>query len=136
MAKALLRKSPTRKRATKGERMVQRILELDESIDQLCDVLLRYRNSNVELAELIASGGSAREAIGNPRVPQRRRRELTVTLDAFEAARHQYRLALFALCMEEGASITEVGRALGISRQRASVLVKAANRKRGRARGN
>jgi hypothetical protein len=116
--------------------MVQRILELDESIDQLCDVLLRYRNSNVELAELIASGGSAREAIGNPRVPQRRRRELTVTLDAFEAARHQYRLALFALCMEEGASITEVGRALGISRQRASVLVKAANRKRGRARGN
>ena len=82
---------------------------------------MRFRNSNAELAELVARGGSVRAAIGIE-VPQRRRRELTAALDAFEAARHEFRLALFAVCLEEGASISEVGRALGVSRQRASRL--------------
>jgi DNA-directed RNA polymerase sigma subunit (sigma70/sigma32) len=88
-------------------------------------VLVRFKNSNAELAELVASGGSVRDALG-VEVPQRRRRELTTMLDEFEACRHEFRLALFAVCLEEGATISEIGRALGVSRQRASRLVKEA----------
>jgi hypothetical protein len=106
---------------TNKDDLLRRILELDEAIDRLLDVLVRFKNSNVELAELVARGGSARDAIG-VEVPQRRRRELTATLDIFEAARHEYRLALFALCLREGASISEVGRGFGVSRQLAARL--------------
>jgi hypothetical protein len=47
---------------------------------------------------------------------------VTEAIQEFEAARHQLRLALFSLGKEEGASISEVGRVLGISRQLASRL--------------
>ena len=95
----------------------------------LGDVLERFRGSNGELFELVARGGSVRDAIG-VEVPQRRRRELTAALDAFEAARHQFRLAIFTRCLAEGASMSEIGRALGVSRQRASVLARQALRPR------
>jgi transposase-like protein len=88
-------------------------------------VLVRFKSSNEDFAELVASGGSVREAVGVD-IPQRRRRELTIMLDEFEAARHEFRQALFAVCLEEGATISEIGRALGVSRQRASRLVREA----------
>ena len=50
------------------------------------------------------------------------RRRVTEVIEDFEAARHRLRLALFAVGKEEGVSISEVGRVLGISRQLASRL--------------
>jgi DNA-directed RNA polymerase sigma subunit (sigma70/sigma32) len=119
--------APLRTRTTTRNRLVQRISQLDESNDRLRDVLQRFKRSNGELSALVKRGDSVRDAIG-VEVPQRRRREMTAALDAFEAARHEFRLALFVLCMEEGASISEIGRALGVSRQRASHLAAEATR--------
>jgi hypothetical protein len=95
--------------------------QLDEVNDRLRDVLGRFKKSSAELAGVVEEGGSVRDAVGFE-IPQRRRRELTATLDQFEGARQEFRLALFALCLEEGASMSEIARAFGISRQRASVL--------------
>jgi len=47
---------------------------------------------------------------------------MTESMEEFEAARYQLRLAIFALGQEEGSSISEFARALGISRQFASRL--------------
>lgn len=111
------------------EELLRAIDQLTETNDRLIDVLRRLLKSNSELTRLVSSGGSVRDALG-VEVPQRRRRELTATLDAFEAARQEYRLAIFARCLEEGATISEIGRALGISRQRASVLARKVALKR------
>jgi len=51
-----------------------------------------------------------------------RRSEVTDALGEFEAARHQVRLAMFALAKEQGSSFSDLARALGISRQLASRL--------------
>ena len=123
------RPSPEAAARSNREWLVQQLAELDEATDRLCEALLRLRRSNAELSALVVRNESAREAIGDAEVPQRRRRELTSLLDEFEAARHQFRLALFAQCLEEGASVAEVGRALGISRQLASRLVSEAQLK-------
>lgn len=110
--------------------LLRAIRQLGDVNDRLLDVLLRFKKSNRQLVDLVAEGGSVREAMG-VEVPQRRRRELTAALDAFEAARHQFRLAIFARCLEEGATISEIGRALGVSRQRASVLAREAAKRQG-----
>jgi DNA-directed RNA polymerase sigma subunit (sigma70/sigma32) len=106
--------------------------ELVEANDNLHRVLERHKRSHLELTQVVLRGESVRDAIGFE-VPQRRRRELTATLDAFETARHEFRLVLFALCMEEGATISEIGRALGVSRQRASHLAREAAEVLGRS---
>jgi transposase-like protein len=110
-----------RSSSAQRKQLIRKISDLDEANDRLRDVLVRFRKSSAELAALVERGDSVREAVGFE-IPQRRRRELTATLDQFEGARQEFRLALFALCMEEGASMSEIARAFGISRQRASVL--------------
>ena len=52
----------------------------------------------------------------------RHRSEVTACMDDYEGARHRIRLAVFKRCLSEGASISEVGRLLSISRQLASRL--------------
>jgi len=108
--------------------LLRAIAQANVVADRLRDVLERFAKSNGELTALIESGGSVRDALGIE-VPQRRRRELTAALDDFEAARHQFRLAVFSRCLDEGASMSEIGRALGVSRQRASVLARQATTK-------
>lgn len=48
------------------------------------------------------------------------RQQLNETLEAFEHCRHQVRLALTAAGMDEGMTISDTGRAWGVSRQLAS----------------
>ena len=60
---------------------------------------------------------------------------MTEAVEESEAARHQLRLALFAVGKEEGASISEVGRVLGISRQLASRLAGEATNAGSRVEG-
>ena len=50
------------------------------------------------------------------------RQEITHDLETFEEARHTVRVALFAVATEQGTSISDIGRALDISRQLASRL--------------
>ncbi len=54
------------------------------------------------------------------------RSALTGAMKEFEATRHQARLALVAMSVEEGSSIAEIGRSWGVSRQLASRWVQEA----------
>src|SRR5580658_4854945 len=101
--------------------LARRIDELVECSERLRQLLRRYEKANGDLAKLIASGEPAISALTKVKTPVRRR-EVTETFEEFDAARHQVRLALLALCLEEGANRSEVGRVLGISRQLASRL--------------
>jgi transposase-like protein len=109
----------------KSKLLVRRISELVESSVALRELLVRYERANINLAKLIERGEPAATSLMNLKSPLRRR-EMTERLQDFEAARHQVRLALFALCLEEGATMSEVGRVLGISRQLASRLANEA----------
>ena len=94
---------------------------LQETLADLKDGLDRYETATRDLVTEIERGSqlvTALEAVrGNVVRP-----EVTAALDAFEGARHRVRVAMFGLGLAEGASISEIGRALGISRQLASRL--------------
>lgn len=81
----------------------------------------------MKLAKLIESGVPVLEAFMMLDAPIRRR-SVTESLKELQAARHQVRLALFALGLEEGSSMSEIGRALGMTRQQASRLAGEAER--------
>lgn len=105
----------------KRERLVKSIEELLE-----CSVLLRrqlqqYERAMNRIAERLRKGELAIAASRGTTIPTQRR-QVTEAIQEFEAARHELRLALFALGQEEGASMSEIGRVLGISRQLASRL--------------
>lgn len=82
------------------------------------------------IAERLEAGAPGISASKGTGIPSERR-QVTESIEEFEAARHQLRLALFALGKEEGASISEVGRVLGISRQLASRIAAEADVTRG-----
>jgi hypothetical protein len=79
------------------------------------------------IAARLETGAPAISASKGTGIPSERR-QVTEAIEEFEAARHQLRLALFALGKEEGASLSEVGRVLGVSRQLASRLAAEADR--------
>lgn len=106
---------------TKRDLLAQRIAELVECSALLRGHLQRYETAMGKIAEHLDEGVSAVTASRGTGIPSERRL-VTEAIQEFEAARHQLRLALFALAKEEGASISEVGRVLGISRQLASRL--------------
>jgi len=54
------------------------------------------------------------------------RKTMTQQIAELEAARHNVRLAVFILGLNEGLSIGELGRSMGISRQLASTYAKEA----------
>jgi hypothetical protein len=83
--------------------------------------LRRYEVAMVTIGERLEEGAPAIGAAKGTGIPTERR-QVTEAIQEFEAARHQLRLALFSLGKEEGASISEVGRVLGISRELASRL--------------
>jgi len=103
------------------EQLVDRIAELVESAARLRAQLERYERAMSKIARRLEKGEPAISAAMGTGIPAQRRL-VTETIEEFEAARHQLRLALFALGKEEGASISEIGRVLGISRQLASRL--------------
>lgn len=107
--------------SAKRQRLVRQIAQLVE-----CSVLLRgdlqhYERTMKRIASQLENGHPAIAASGETDIADERRR-VTESIEQFEAARHQLRLALMAVGREEGASISDVGRVLGISRQLASRL--------------
>jgi transposase-like protein len=107
--------------STKRKNLADGVSTTVETIDRLRQVLSDFKQAIVKLAKLTEGGEPGVSALGNLNAPLRRR-TVTEAMEEFEVARHQMRVALFALCLEEGASTSEIGRALGISRQLASRL--------------
>ena len=107
--------------STTSKKLVRQLSDLIECTDSLRDVLLRYHKVCSTLAASVERGEHAIEAFEHAG-GLGMRHEITDDLEAFEAARHEVRVMLFALATEQGASISDVGRALAISRQLASRL--------------
>jgi hypothetical protein len=112
----------------KSQRLVQRIVELVESSATLRQQLQLYETSMNKIAKRLEDGVRGMDAAVGSGIPSERR-HVTEAIQEFESARHQLRLALFVLGKEEGASISEVGRVLGISRQLASRLAAETERR-------
>jgi hypothetical protein len=113
--------------SNKRDQLIRRHYEVIESSSQLRTQLLDFEKAMLKIANRLEGGEpavSAGHGIGAPGHRQR----VTEALSQFEGSRHQLRLALFALALEEGASMAEVGRVLGISRQLASRIAAEATR--------
>ncbi len=96
--------------------------------ESLREVLARYKRANADLVKRVAQGESVLEAFDGLDGAMQSQRELTDKLEEFEAFRHQVRVALFACATAQGASLSEIGRRLGISRQLASRLAAEADK--------
>ena len=103
------------------KRLVRRIRELNESATRLRATLRQYEKSMARIADRLEAGEPAITASRSTGIPSERRL-VTEAIDEFESARHQVRLSLMIAARAEGASISEVGRVLGISRQLAARL--------------
>jgi len=106
----------------KTDHFVKEISAFVEMTERLRETLARYKRANSNLARRVARGESVLEAFDAMDGAMDRQRELTEMLDEFEEARHRVRLALFELARAQGATVSELGRRLGISRQLASRL--------------
>src|SRR5271166_1112624 len=102
-------------------RLERRIRELVEASALLREKLQQYETTMNKIAGRLEKGEPGITAAKGTGIPSDRRL-VTEAIDNFEAARHELRLALMALGREEGASISEVGRVFGISRQLAARL--------------
>jgi len=70
------------------------------------------------------------EMLERLRVAERRER-VSSAVDAFEAARHDVRLELVVAAQEDGRNLSDVARALGVSRQLTSRLGAEARHRKG-----
>ena len=107
---------------TKRDALVDEIGHLTEASITLREVLVRNERAIADLAQRVLAGESVLEAFNAMDGAMQRHREMPETLEEFESARHSLRLALFNLALEQGATASELGRRLGISRQLASRL--------------
>ena len=101
--------------------LVLRIRRLNDTSAELRSSLQRYERTMARIADRLEEGDAAIAAASGTSIPSERR-QVTEAIEEFEAARHQLRLALMVAGRAEGASIAEVGRVLGISRQLAARL--------------
>jgi len=108
-----------------GKRLVRDMAKLIDVTDDLCEVLQRYKAGSAEVAARVERGESLADALEAARSPIVRA-QVTDALAEFEAARHQVRLAMFALGDEQDTSASELGRRLAFSRQLASRLAREA----------
>lgn len=103
------------------QRLVDSIAALIGSAELLREQLVSYERAMTKIAKHLENGKPAIAAAKGTGIATPRR-GVTEAIEEFEAARHRLRLALFEVGKEEGATISEVGRVLGISRQLASRL--------------
>jgi hypothetical protein len=103
------------------------IWELAERSALLRQTLLDYEKTMLKIADRLEEGQPAIVAARGTGIPAQRR-QVTEGIQEFEAARHQLRLMLMIVARGEGASISDVGRVLGISRQLASRLAAEADK--------
>ena len=112
--------------ATRGEQNLARKMKaLIEVTEDLRKVLLTYKKVSADVVDRVEKGQTLVSALEALRGPIRRR-SVTEAVENFEVARHEVRLAMFALGHENGTSASELGRQLGISRQLSARLAKEA----------
>ncbi|HUI05164.1 MAG TPA: hypothetical protein VLZ77_16615 [Acidimicrobiales bacterium] len=105
----------------KVDELVRRNTELIESAKSLRGVLVRFERVLANMSRLVEGGVPVVEALdrlGGPHL----RPQTTEALDRFTDARHNARVAMFALGVDQGASLSDMARAFDISRQLASRL--------------
>jgi len=112
-------------------RLIRDVEVLVDATEHLRTVMRGFARLNASLAKRVGNGEDLVSTLEDLNGPLRRR-EVTDALEEFEAARHRVRLSMFGVAEEQDASISEVARSLGISRQLASRL--AAEAGDGRAR--
>ena len=103
------------------EGLVRRNEELIASAKRLRSALTRFERVLATMNRLVEGGVpvvEALERVGGPHL----RPETTEALDGFTDARHNARVAMFALGVDQGASLSDMARAFDISRQLASRL--------------
>lgn len=105
----------------KSRQLAQAFSHLDQCNRELRSVMQRFERTTTKLARKVSGGAlvveATRDVTGTIRL-----KELGEAEKAFEVARHRARVAIFALAIEQGTNLSEMGRALGISRQLASRL--------------
>jgi len=105
-----------------NKQLARRMATLVEANERLCATLEHHRSLMSQAAEDAQSGRLHIEGLVTGGAATMRE-ELTTALDEFEVARHAVRLALFrVLGGDQGATISDIARSLGISRQLASRL--------------
>ena len=108
-------------------RLVRRVDELGDAAEELRRLLLEYKRITNRFARRVEGGEGVVDAVEALDATDMRP-TVTDALDAFEAARHRTRLAMFELARDEGTSISKMARALRISRQLGSRLAKEIGR--------
>jgi len=103
-----------------------RLAVLHDAIDTLRAELLNFKKATTRSAALVDQGMDVVHALACIKGPKLRS-DLAEALDGFEEHRHRMRIAILALGQEQGASLSEVGRQLGISRQLAARLAAEEN---------
>ncbi len=104
----------------KSRQLAEALSHLDQCNRDLRSVMQRFEKTTTKLARRVESGALVVEAIRSV-TGSVQLRELNETEKAFEVARRRPRSDL-ALAMEQGTNLSEMGRALGISRQLSSRL--------------
>jgi hypothetical protein len=101
-------------------------------VERLLDALAELRTatssaeSDVRKGLEVALGGSDVATALVACNPAGTRQAMNDALDAVESARHDMRLTIFRIGLDEGMSIGDLGRAFGFSRQLASRMAKEA----------
>jgi hypothetical protein len=107
------------------ERVLASVDEFVETCAQFRKTLSSVSNSNRRARTLVEKGRPVREVLAA--IPTSAiRKTMTQQIEELEAARHNVRLAVFILGLNEGLSIGELGRSMGFSRQLASTYAKEA----------
>jgi hypothetical protein len=107
------------------ELVVTRLGELDEALAKAVAELQSSRANNRKLRKRLEGGESIQAALPTSGVPGGVQR-IGSALKQLEEARHKTRTAIFALGLQEGLSIGELGRMYGFSRQLAQRFAKEA----------
>jgi hypothetical protein len=105
----------------KRKRLISSAEELADRTAFLRTELQTYEDALHRFIGHLYAGETAVTSARNVNVPLYRQ-SVTEALETFETTRRQMRLAMLSLGQEEGASISELGRSIGVSRQLASRL--------------
>jgi methylmalonyl-CoA mutase N-terminal domain/subunit len=106
------------------EQMVDDVRRYIEAGERLVVGINEFITMNSEALQDIEAGMSLTESFSN-RDSAAWSRRVSSLLDEFEARRRDTRRSAAAALLEEGRSVTEVGRAFGVSHQLASRFVKS-----------
>lgn len=104
-----------------AKQFYQRADDLVGATDRLRDTIVQFKKAFASQRRRMASGTPAVEALEavNASVV---RQELADAMEEFQTARQLVRAAFIAVALEEGSSLSDVARALGVSRQLVSRL--------------